>query len=70
MNIQKAVEEAMKIDGFIVSPRWKGLVHIKPTNSQNGCILYGEGQAPGPRWQPRAKELMANDWEVTTEELH
>ena len=69
VNIHEAALKAAEIDGLIVRPEWKGLVHIKPTNGPDCCILYGKGQKPGKRWNPQAEDLMAEDWEVTTEEL-
>lgn len=69
MNIQKAITAAMAIDALITRTAWKGHLHIKPTNWPECCILRAKGRAPGPRWQPKAEDLMADDWEVTTEEL-
>ena len=69
MDIQKATQKALEVDGLIARPFWRGYVHIKPTNSPECCICYGKGKAPCPRWQPQAEDLLADDWEVTTEEL-
>ena len=69
MNIQAAVKRAMESGGLIVRPQWNGCVHIKPTNGPECCICYGKEQAPCPRWQPQAEDLLADDWEVTTEKL-
>ena len=69
MNIQEAVKRAMETNGLIVRPLWRGCVHIKPTDLPEGCICYGKGRAPCPRWQPQAEDLIADDWEITTEEL-
>lgn len=69
MNIQKATKAAMAIDGLIVRKPWRGHVHIKPTDWPEACFVYAKEQAPCPRWQPKAEDLMADDWEVTTEEL-
>ena len=67
--IHEAAKLAVAVDGLIVRPPWKGLVHIKPTNGPECCICYGKGKAPGPRWNPQAEDLLADDWEVTTEKL-
>ncbi|EHM46142.1 Thoeris anti-defense Tad2 family protein [Flavonifractor plautii] len=69
MEIQKAVRKAVETGGFITRPLWCGRLHIKPTNEPECCVLHGKGRAPCPRWQPKAEDLMADDWEVTTEEL-
>ena len=69
MNIQKATQKALEVGGLIVRPFWRGRVHIKPTNGPDDCICYGKGKAPCPRWHPQAEDLLADDWEVTTEEL-
>lgn len=66
MNIQKAVQKAAEAEGLITRPLWCGCLHIKPTNDPECCVMYGKGQAPCPRWQPKAEDLMANDWEVTS----
>lgn len=65
MNIQKATAAAMesamcmKRDNILVWRKSK----IKPTNSDEGCLLYSEFEkAPSPRWQPRAEDLVAEDW--------
>lgn len=30
---------------------------------------WNKGETPCPRWEPKAEDLMADDWEVTTEEF-
>ncbi len=41
---------------------------IKPTDTTECCILLvvknGRVKNKGPRWNPTAKDLMADDWEV------
>lgn len=69
VNIREATLKAAEIGGLIVRPQWKGFVHIKPTDGPDCCIPYGKGQQPGKRWNPCAEDLVAEDWEVTTEEL-
>ena len=68
MNIQKAVKEAVKIGGYIARREWAGALQLQPMDSPECCICSAKGRAPCPRWQPGAKDLMAEDWEVTTEE--
>ena len=69
VNIREATLKAAEIGGLIVRPQWKGLVHIKHTDGPDCCIPYGKGQQSGKRWNPCAEDLVAEDWEVTTEEL-
>lgn len=66
MYIHEAVAEAVRIDGYITRHECS-VVRIKPTNSAACCILTSEGKAPCPRWQPGARDLMADDWTVTKE---
>lgn len=43
---------------------------IKPTSTYDACILtvHREGKKKSCRnWNPTADDLLANDWEVTTE---
>ena len=67
MTIQEAIKKAMECRGRITRPQYREIIQIEPTNSDQGFVLHGQNQAPGPRWQPRAKDLLADDWEVTTE---
>lgn len=67
MYIQRAIEKAAECDGRITRPEYRELFQIEPTDSPMGFIVHVKEQAPGPRWQPRAKDLLADDWEVTTE---
>ena len=68
MFIQEATKKAIEIGGFIARAKWKGAVRVKPTDDPRGCVLFSAEKAPGPHWQPRADDLVADDWEVTTEE--
>lgn len=65
--IQEAIRKAMECGGRITCPDYREIIQIEPTDSDEGFILHGKEQAPGPRWQPRAKDLLADDWEVTKE---
>lgn len=68
MNIQKAVMAAIAIDGYITRGPWKHHLYIKPTDLPERCLVVTRDEKT-PRWEPGAEELMAEDWEVTTEEL-
>ena len=68
MNIHDAVAEALKKNAYI---RRSGLIWsaclIKPTNSYNCCIIFCIGGcSPFKWWNPKAEDLMADDWEVVT----
>lgn len=67
MYIQRAIRISMKCGGRIARPCFCEYLQIEPTNSDEGFILHGIGQAPCPRWQPSAEDLLAGDWEITTE---
>ena len=70
MFIHKAVRKAMAIDGYIVRREWQNLIRLRPTNEVDGIVLISpNNQSPRPRWQPRAEDLIADDWIVTTEEV-
>lgn len=69
MNIQKATTAAMAINGLITRAPWRGHLHIKPTDWPECCFAHTKGETPCPRWEPKAEDLMADDWEVTTEEF-
>ena len=43
-------------------PIWREL-KVDPTNDDQGCVLYSNSnKVPCPRWQPKAEDLMADDW--------
>lgn len=77
INIAEATKKALEEDLYISRDseenEWK-YIKIKPTNSDGGCLIYQtkageenmkEKVAPGKRWQPYARELTADDWQVT-----
>lgn len=69
MQISDAVKQATACNGFILRAWWRGHMQVRPGTGPMCCIAYGKGEVPRPRWQPQAEDLMAEDWEVTTEEL-
>ena len=70
MYINEAVRKAMAIDGYIVRQDWPRMIRLRPTNEVDGIILISpNNNMPRPRWQPRAEDLLADDWIVTTEEV-
>lgn len=54
----KALEEGKRI-------RRQGAI-ITPTNTGECCLIEVEGlkKAPGKRWQPKAEDLISDEWEV------
>ena len=70
MFIHEAVRQAMAVNGYIVRRDWQHLIRLRPTNEVDGIVLISpHNQSPRPRWQPRAEDLIADDWIVTTEEV-
>lgn len=75
MKIHEAVKKAIKQNGEIYrsSTRDKHAdvyTTIKPTNTYDACLLIvnkGKEKKSCRHWNPTADDLMANDWEVTTE---
>lgn len=64
MTIQEATAKAMEQGRAITRRSWKGHAFVRPTNTPDCCFLFGSGEAPGPRWNPKAGDLMADDWDV------
>lgn len=66
MYIHEAVSLAMAKGKFIrrtTEEIWDSIT-AEPTNDPEGIILHSKDRPPGPRWQPRAEDLMADDWEL------
>lgn len=65
MYINEAVEEAIKKDCCIRNPKGdfpNGV--IRPTNKPECCIIFEFGKESSPRWNPKAKDLMSDGWEL------
>lgn len=69
MNIQDAVKEAIRKDGYIRRKSIQSNTLIKPTNSYDCCILIVKGKEnrQSRYWNPTANDLMDDDWEVIME---
>ena len=69
MFIHEAVKRAMEVNGCIYRlqhPLWL----MKPTHIRMDIsVITKKNLIPRRGWQPKAEDLMANDWEVTKEEL-
>ena len=64
MTLPEAVREAREKGFYITPEKLEGFFAILPTNTMQGCIAITEdGVYPG--WQPRADDLLAEDW-ITT----
>ena len=66
MNIYEAAKIAVKINGKIYR-RCEGFqfVRIEPTDTPDCCRISHTREINfGRRWQPSAKDLIAEDWTV------
>ena len=66
MNICEATNLAVKSGKCIAHGKMIGVAKVKPTNTTSNCILmYADGSNPSRYgWQPSAKDLMREDWEL------
>ncbi len=68
MNISEATKLVIATGGkmYRVSEDCAPML-ITPTDTPDCCTgeIRGSDKAPGKRWQPQAKDLIAEDWEVT-----
>ena len=66
MWIHEAVKKALESNKCITLQEFKGTAKIKPTNGREKCIVMeANGCNPSRHgWQPRAKDLIRNDWEI------
>lgn len=63
MDIKRATEQALHRGCWMTRPEFHG-VAVEPSNTARCCILHKAGRAPGPRRQPDAEDLTADDWEL------
>lgn len=75
MNIVEAMNARDRYHPFIARKVWLSVVSnspetapcIQPTDTPEGCLFYGLTQKiPAAGWQPRAEDLLAEDWIPTT----
>lgn len=74
MNIHEAMAARSRQRPFLTRQAWGKVlftegsspVYIQPTDTPEGCLVYGPSQK-GPRrgWQPTETDLLASDWETT-----
>lgn len=61
--IQTAVKRALNKNKFIMRKAYEFMeIKIKPTNTPDCCICFIEGKPSAKRWNPKAEDLIANDW--------
>lgn len=68
MFIHEAAALAYELDGYMYRRKDQGHIQIRPTNSDKCCIVTTNNKVIHPRWQPKADDLTADDWMVTTAE--
>jgi len=67
MYIQEAIKKAMETGHGITRTSWpeEDPITLIPTNTTSGIITAGLfRKAPAYRWQPKADDLLADDWQV------
>lgn len=64
MFIHEAVQKAISTGNYIRRISWPRGLSIEPTDSPNTCVAHVKDKAPRRGWQPKAKDLLADDWEV------
>ena len=67
MNIVDAVRRALADGKAIARPWGERRILIKPTNGPECCLIQLEESEKPPcqRWNPKADDLTAEDWEIT-----
>lgn len=66
MTICEATKKAVAENKYIArrdSPFF-GLVKIKPTDTPDVCMVYEKGKDPCRGWEPKARDLTSDCWEV------
>lgn len=66
--LNQAAERAIAEKKYIVRRKsfWGDMVKIKPTNTGQNCIVVSvkSGKPPRNGWQPKAEDLVADDWDI------
>lgn len=67
MFIHEAVLMSLQNGKYIYRTSKKGIPHkILPTNTLDCCLIIPEKNSSlGKKWNPKAEDLMANDWEIS-----
>ncbi len=73
MNIAEAARAATKEKAYWCRRAWAFIteqpcsapIKLLPTDSPDCCVVLSvHEKAPRARWEPRAEDLMAEDWEL------
>lgn len=66
MFIHEAVKIALEKDKSIAreSEPWSGRFKIKPTDTPDCCLAAIDNKPPRRGWQPKAEDLLADDWTI------
>lgn len=64
MNVCEAVEKSLRENKYISRPSFFD-IKIRPTNDPECCIVYKKNKPSAKRWNPKAEDLMAEDWTIT-----
>lgn len=65
MLIHEAAALAHEFDAVMTRRAWPAVIKIRPTDSEECCIICKPGGKKTPRWQPKLVDLIADDWIVT-----
>lgn len=67
VNICEAVKIATQSNKKIFRDKWGNIgLYIQPTNGPECCIVYKNNKPSAKRWNPKAEDLTADDWNVET----
>lgn len=55
------------MNGYIINTKHHFTV-VKPTNTTNLCIIYGNKDSSSRGWQPNADDLTSDSWSAITQE--
>ena len=77
MFIHEAIKAPTTKKPFITRKAWmlndidRAIIRILPTDTPDGCIMVSDYSSRGPcrGWQPRAEDLVADDWVVCSVSL-
>lgn len=67
MHIQEAVKSAAESGQCVTRKAWGGAYRfrVEPTNTPDCCVAHsGAMKSPRRGWQPKAEDLIADDWLV------
>lgn len=68
MSIWEAAKAVLEKGGYITRQKFNMAVVIVPTDTSDCCIAKIDKSHSRRGWQPKANDLIADDWIVVTEE--